>query len=172
MTQQSLSRGPKRSQGSCNYSQEAPKRFQRLPKRPENIHGSRKDSTACPGSKKAWCFFWSSLSRARFSRFWSATGASQRHPRCTHGLHKGKVSLDYTTGIAVLGGFPWDCSPGIAFMGLFPVGLLSLGLCSTWITLLGLLCWDLSPGTALLGLLYNITFWIQINPIVWGLALG
>ena len=37
MTQQSLSRGPKRSQGSCNYSQEAPKRFQRLPKRLENI---------------------------------------------------------------------------------------------------------------------------------------
>ena len=75
-----------------------------------------------------------------------------------HGLHKGKASLDCTTGIAVLGGFPWDCSPGIAFMGLFPVGLLSLGLCSTWITLLGLLCWDPSPGIALLGLLYNITF--------------
>ena len=149
-----------------------PKDSKGFPKGRKIFHGSRKDSTACPGSKKAWCFFWSSLSRARFSRFWSATGASQRHPRCTHGLHKGKVSLDYTTGIAVLCGFPWDCSPGIAFMGLFHVGLLSLGLCPTWIALLGLLCWDLSPGTALLGFLYNITFWIQINPTVWGLALG
>ena len=89
-----------------------------------------------------------------------------------HGLHKGKVSLDCTTGIAVLGGFPWGCSPGIALMGLFPVGLPSLGLCSTWIPLLGLLCWDPSPGIALLGLLHNIAFWIQMNPTVSSLALG
>ena len=142
MTQQSLSRGPERSQGSCNYSQEAPKRFQRLPKRPENIPRQPQDSTACTGSKKAWCFFWSSLSRARFSRFWSATGASQRHPRCTHGLHKGKVSLDYTTGIAVLCSFPLGLLSRDCFHGAFPC----------WIALPWIVLYlDYSPGIALLG---------------------
>ena len=118
-----------------------------------------------------------SQGRSKWSRLAPGVGNGTRfsvtwRPEGPHGLHKGMVSLDCTTGIAVLGVLPWDCSPGIALMGLCPVGLLSLGLCSTWITLLGLLCWDLSPGTALLGLLYNIIFWMQINPTVWCFALG
>ena len=59
-----------------------------------------------------------------------------------HGLHKGKVSLDCITGIAVLGVFPWGCAPGIALTGFF----------SCWIALPWIVLYlDSSPGIALLG---------------------
>ena len=109
--------------------------------------------------------------RSKWSRLAPGVGNGTRfsvtwRPEEHHGLHKGMVFLDCTTGIAVLGVLPWDCSPGIVLLGLLSCE------CSTWIAFLELLSWDLTPGIALLGLLHDVTFRIQIFPTVWGLALG
>ena len=71
--------------------------------------------------------------RSKWSRLAPGVGNGTRfsvtwRPEGPHGLHKGMVSLDCTTGIALLGVLAWDCSPRMALMGFFPVASLSLGL--------------------------------------------
>ena len=142
MTQQSLSRGPKRSQGSCNYSQEAPKRFQRLPKRLESIPRQPQRFDRLPGSKKSVLLFLVVAVKSSIFKVLECHGsfpeAPQVHPRAPQG--KGLLGLHY-----------WDCRPM-----WFPLGLLSRdcfhGAFPCWIALPWIVLYlDYSPGIALLG---------------------
>ena len=78
-----------------------------------------------------------------------------------HGFPKElQIPWDCSPGLALLGLLSWACSPGLALWellswdcspGIALMGLLSQDDCSPGVALLGLLSWDCSPGIALLG---------------------
>ena len=139
MTQQSLSRGPK---AAATTPKRLPKDSKGFPKGRKIFHGSRKDSTACLGSKKSVVLFLVVAVKSSIFKVLECHGsfpeAPQVHPRAPQG--KGLLGLHY-----------WDCRPG-----WFPLGLLSRdcfhGAFPCWIALPWIVLYlDYSPGIALLG---------------------
>ena len=149
LPQHSLSRGPKRSQSSCTYSQ---KGSQKIPKASQKAGKYSTAAAKIPPParvvKKRGAFFGRRCQELDFQ----GSGVPRELPRGTPGAPTGSTR-ERSPWITLLGLPSWVVSPGIALQGLLSWGFSLLDCSPLDCALLGLLSWDCSAGIFPQGLL-------------------